>query len=92
MEKLCSLKTVKRALREKYAWPGGYPLYLICADGETLSIDGARECWRQICAAHISKDYADKQWGIIAVDINYDDPYLYCIHTSKPIEVAYADY
>lgn len=51
MKTLCDTRTLKQALRNKYAWPGGYPLYLITQDGEALSIDAARDNWREICAA-----------------------------------------
>ena len=26
-------KSIKQAIRDKYAWPGGYPLYLLTSDG-----------------------------------------------------------
>ena len=85
-----SLQEIKQAIRDKYAWPGGYPLYLVCADGEALSIDAGREDWRQIVRAHLWDDMHD-QWRIIGVEINYEDPALYCAHSGKRIKSAYAE-
>jgi len=86
-----TLSDIKHALRAKYTWPGGYPLYLICADGEALSIDSARDNWREICSAHMRNGYFDKQWQIIGIAINYEDSYLYCAHSGARIESAYAE-
>ena len=36
------LRRVKQAIRQPYAWPGGYPLYVIMADGAALSIEAVR--------------------------------------------------
>lgn len=91
MKTLCDMKTLKRAIRDKYAWPGGYPLYLITQDGEALSIDAARDNWREICAAHTRAGFYDRQWFIAGVAINYEDPQLYCAHTGARIESAYSE-
>ena len=50
-----NMQRLKQAIRSKYAWPGGYPLYLVTVDGEALSIDAARDCWRQVCHAKIGR-------------------------------------
>jgi|LakMenEpi03Aug12_release.lakeMendotaPanAssembly.Ray.scaffolds.fasta_scaffold788291_4 hypothetical protein len=91
MKTLENLQTIKEAIRSKYAWPGGYPLFLICADGEALSIDAARDNWREICAAHMRNGFFDKQWQIAGVSINYEDSQLYCAHTGNRIESAYGE-
>jgi hypothetical protein len=85
-----SLATVKRALRDKYAWPGGYPLYLVTSDGEALSIDAARENWREIVRAHLQNDKRCG-WHIAGVDVNWENPDLYCAHTGERIESAYCE-
>jgi len=84
------LHTVKSALRSKYAWPGGYPLYLITSDGEALSIDAARENWRCIVRAHLQNAYRSG-WHIAGVDVNWENPDLYCAHTGARIESAYGE-
>lgn len=85
---MLSLAEVKSAVRNKYAWPGGYPLFLIMRDGGVLSIDSARDCWRQIVAAHLRPDYLDKQWQVEAAAINWEDDSLYCDHSGARIESA----
>lgn len=84
------LHNIKDAIRAKYAWPGGYPLFLIMSDGEALSIDAARDNWRQICRAIIQDDWRDS-WFAHAAQINYEDCDLYCAHTGKRIDCAYPD-
>ncbi len=83
------LHQAKQALRDKYAWPGGYPLYLIMDDGAALSIDGARQEWRQICYSHITNQRDG--WRVWAVDVNWEDTSLVCCHTNQPIESAYGE-
>ena len=78
--------TVKQAIRTKYAWPGGYPLYLVTADGAALCVDCGKKEFR-----NIAWDWTRKQstgWCVIAVDINYEDSSLYCDHCSQQIESA----
>lgn len=89
MKTLCDLQLIKNAIRNKYAWPGGYPLYLVATDGEAISIKAARDNWREICAAHMRNGWSE--WHIAAVEINYDDPFLYCCITNDRIESAYAE-
>lgn len=62
---------------DKYAWPGGYPIYyltqfvVLCAD----------------CAA---KD-TDEDDPIIERDINWEDPSLYCEECGNRIKSAYCE-
>ena len=72
-----------------YAWPGGYPIYFFCADGEALSFDAAVENAGLIRDAIISR--ADKQWEVVAYGVNWEHGDLYCAHTGKRIESAYAE-
>ena len=81
---------IKATLRAgEYAWPGGYPLFLICEDGEPLSFDSARANLAEILAA-MSDRWGDKAWRIAACEINYEDGDLTCSHSGKPIPAAYA--
>ena len=63
----------------------------LMSDGEALSIDAARDNWREICAAHTRAGFYDRQWFIAGVAINYEDPRLYCAHTGARIESAYSE-
>jgi hypothetical protein len=67
-------------------------MYFLAADGEPLSFEAVREEWKLICEAHIDRgQYLNVQWAIVGCDINYEDPELYCAHTGKRIESAYAE-
>ena len=87
------IKTVsdfRRAMRYgKYAWPGAYPCFFITSDGCALSFEAARAERRNIVEsiAHGLKD----GWQIVAMDINYENPDLYCDHTGNRIETAYCE-
>lgn len=72
---------------EKWAWPGGYPLFYVCADGEPI----CPACCN--CEIALTADPArdDPQWTIVGVDINYEDEDLYCSHCSAHIESAYGE-
>lgn len=85
------LQEIKERLRSgPYAWPGGYPLFFITADGAALSFKSVRQEWRSIVSAHLSNDRRCG-WFIDAVDVNYEDPNLFDDHTGERIESAYAE-
>ena len=86
---MITLARIKQALRDKYAWPGGYPLFFVTGQGEALSLQGAREIWREIIQAHKEHRHCDA--SIEAIEINWDDPWLYCCVTNQRIESAYAE-
>jgi hypothetical protein len=90
---MVTLAKIKDAIRSKYAWPGGYPLYLILTDGEALSIDSARENWRAICAGHIPSFEGPwkSDWHVAAIEVNWEKPDLYCVHSGERIVSAYAE-
>lgn len=80
---------LKQALRNgPYAWPGGYPVYFIAGDGEALSFGAVRANLR-LCLGAMRRPGTGEDWRIVAVDVNYEDPDLYCAHTGQPIEAAY---
>ena len=80
----------RKAVRQRYVWPGGYPTYFICNDGEALCHDCAKTERRLILDAIAYPEYRD-QWEVIGLDINYEDPELYCAHCNARIESAYAE-
>jgi hypothetical protein len=81
---------IKRAIREEFAWPGGYPLYLVLGDGEPLCVECGRAEFELLARAHVTKDRSSG-WYPIGPDINWEDPSLYCAHCNKRIESAYAE-
>ena len=80
----------RHAVRQKYLFPGGYPLYLLCADGGILCPDCARREWKLVAAA-TRHPGTDKQWEIVAIDVNWEDANLYCDHCGELIECAYGE-
>ena len=82
-------KHVKAFIRRPYAFPGGYPMYLVMDDGGALCKACARTEWPLICDS-IRSNTADG-WNVIAIDVNWEDPTLTCDHCSNPIEAAYCD-
>ena len=80
---------LRQAIRSKYAWPGGYPLFLVMTDGGALCMDCARAEYKQI--ARSNRDNARDGWTPAGAEINWEDASLYCDHCSKRIESAYAE-
>jgi len=62
----------------KYAFPGGYPLYYLDAEGNILCAECARS----------NDDYTA---SLVDYAVNYEDAFLYCDHCSTRIESAYAE-
>ena len=83
-------QSVKDAIRSKYAWPGGYPLYIICDDGGCICPDCAKKEYRQI-AHDTVKDWRGTGWNVIGAEINWEDASLYCEHCGNLIESAYGE-
>lgn len=73
-----------------YAWPGGYPLYFVTADGAALSFKAAKAERRNILEAIRDND-ARSGWRICGVDVNWEDTDLTCDHTNEKIESAYGN-
>jgi hypothetical protein len=84
-----ALADAKHVARNRYAWPGGYPLYGVMSDGGALCPCCIKSEFRNIAESTI-KDYRDG-WAFLGADINYEDPSLYCDHCNKRIESAYAE-
>lgn len=83
-----STHDLKAALRAgPYAWPGGYPFYFVTHDGGALSFDSVRSRLREELASVADHD-SDR---IAAVEVNWEDPDLYCDHSGERIESAYAE-
>ena len=80
---------VKQAIRSKYAWPGGHPLYIITNDGAALCVDCAKKEFRQIAWDWTRKQ--DTGWCAVAAAINWEDTDTSCDHCGNAIEVAYGD-
>ncbi|MBK1683442.1 hypothetical protein [Rhodoferax fermentans] len=71
---------------ERWAWPGGYPLYYLCADGGVL----CSKCANKEIELTSTPD-AEADWHIVAADINYEDPHLECSACGEFCESAYGE-
>ena len=74
-----------------YAWPGVYPRYFIVQDGEPLSFEALDKENADRVRDAINNPGSDKEWQVVAVEINWEDPDMYCAHTGNRIESAYAE-
>jgi len=63
---------------DSWAWPGGYPLYYLTRDGDT------------VCSSCASREI-DHSQAAIATDVNWEDPSLYCDDCNQRIASAYAE-
>ena len=83
-----SAHSLKAALRAgPYAWPGGYPVYFVTNGGCALSF---KSVLSRLCLELASVAEGDPD-RIVAVDVNWEDSYLYCDHSGERIESAYAE-
>jgi hypothetical protein len=91
MMQINTISDFRKAYRNgPYAWPGGYPLYFVTADGAALSFAAAKSERRNILEA-IRDNEARSGWRVAALDINWEDTGLTCDHTGQSIESAYGD-
>jgi len=84
IETVAQLKATLRA--GSYTGVGGYPLYLICDDGEALCFECARKNAAQIMPAIADKDRGG--WRVVACDVNYEST-IDCSNCNAPIPSAY---
>jgi hypothetical protein len=93
MEAAMRIETIsdfRAAMRNgPYAWPGGYPLFFVTHDCAALSFKAVKENRRQILHAIANKSHDG--WRVIGLEINWEDPDLYCEHTGDPIPSAYGE-
>jgi hypothetical protein len=82
-----TVSDLKATLRAgPFAWPGGYAVYFVTADGALLSFDAVREEFRTIADA-IRRDDARGGWRVSAASSTADnDGEIWCDHTGRTIE------
>lgn len=80
---------LRKAIRAKYAWPGGYPMALCMSDGDSLCMGCARKEYKQI--AYANKHNSRDGWAPCAVFINWEDTQCFCAHCNDRIESAYGE-
>jgi hypothetical protein len=83
-----TLEQVKSAIRNPFAWPGGYPVYTVMSDGELLCPDCARKEYRQIVQS--TKNHYRDGWQAEGTLILWEGS-DYCCHCNKELESAYGE-
>lgn len=77
---------IKNIIRAPYAFPGGYPKYLLMDDGEALCHKCAKSEYKQLLSS--TRGQMRDGWQVICEDINWEQE-LYCAHCNAAIESAY---
>ena len=83
-----TLVRVREAIRHPYAWPGGYPVYVVLTDGELLCRECARDNYRLI--SHATRHNERDGWAAFGGDVVYEGT-NYCANCNKDLESAYGD-
>lgn len=73
---------------EKYAWPGGYPLFYIMEDGSAICPDCLK---KNLDRAREAREYCEKSWHVVGYEINWEDDSLLCDECNAVIESAYGE-
>lgn len=83
-----TLNDIKATLRAgPYAWPGGYPLFFVMADGAPVSFRGILLEWRNVASDTMAG--SGSCWQPIALEVNYETVGLFCEITGELIPAAY---
>ena len=87
---MITVKELVASLREgMFTSLGCYPKFYVTKDCEVLSHDAVMQNLYQVARA--TRDGSNPQWQIVGLDINWEDPELYCSDTGIRIESAYAE-
>jgi len=71
------------------AFPGLYPIYYVTKDSGTLCPECVNDNLK-LCSTDNGAN-EDAQWFVVASDINWENPELYCDNCECRIPSAYAD-
>lgn len=83
-------KQLKQAIRDKFAWPGGYEMYGITSDGGVLCCGCMKDEYHQI--AWSRKHRVSDGWQVVVVDhAGNTDSQTNCDHCNKEIVEGYQE-
>lgn len=82
-----SIAVVRDAIREPYAWPGGYQKTVIMEDCELMHPRCAAENWEQI----LEDTHEGGQWAAMGTVIIWEGPPDYCCQCNGEIPSVYGD-
>jgi len=74
---------------QPYAWPGGYPKHMVCADGERVCMGCVKEN-RAVITESTMNAGTDVQWEFAHCDIIWEGM-VHCDHCGHPIPAAYGE-
>jgi hypothetical protein len=80
----------KAFARNKFAWPGGYPMCAITQDGGCLCHTCLKDNYRIIREAQRGC-FDAPDWNVVCVDVNWESTTLQCDHCNEVIESAYGE-
>ena len=81
------IENLKDAIREPWAWPGGYTKAIYLSDGERICPQCAKDNFREIVWATKEADHSG--WGMLGVDIHWEGDPEYCVQCNKELESEY---
>ena len=85
-ERLQPARELKDIVRAPYAFPGGYPKFLVTTDGACICKDCAKTEFKTLMRSTLRDDRDG--WTVHSADINWESD-LHCDHCSADIERAY---
>lgn len=80
-------EALKNFIRAPFVFPGGYPLQMVMADGESVCHKCAKENFALILRATRENDRSE--WAVMVIGINWESTDIYCAHCNAAIESAY---
>ena len=75
-----------QALSHPFTFPGGYTMYALMDDGETL----CHQCCCENKEVHEGNEY-DPQWQFVDVYIHWEGPAEICSHCGTELPSEYGD-
>jgi hypothetical protein len=79
------LEAMRLIARNKFAWPGGYEIFAITADGETVCHECIRKEYRSIYRATRDKG-TDAQWEVAGHALDCEtESQTFCAHCNRII-------
>ena len=88
MSRNAALVQVREAIRNPYAWPGGYPVYVVLCDGARLCPQCARNNYRLISYETRHAD-SDGYWRALGAEAFMEGEDDYCADCNAPLPSAY---
>jgi len=86
--KINNLETLKMVLRNgPYAWPGGYPLYLVDIEGDCYHIDCVRGMYRSV----VNDTKHGSGFVMTNVEVNWENTAMWCYECHEIIDSAYGE-